>query len=235
MKKKKLWSLGVMLILVLSTILAACGAGSDNKDTGAKDTPTGGDTASSGEEKILVYGRGGDSVALDPAVVTDGESFTVTANLYDTIVNFGEQDVTIQPGLAKSWESSEDGLTYTFQLQEGVKFHDGTDFNAEAVVKNVERWKAGGEKHPYFSSQFVVGDKQVIESVTAEGDYTVVFKLSQPQAPFLKNLAMSPFAIASPTVFEADDEALSTKPVGTGPFKFVEWKRNDVYYNREKR
>lgn len=54
------------------------------------------------------------SVALDPAVVTDGESFTVTANIYETLVNFGERDVTIQPGLAKSWEASEDGLTYTF-------------------------------------------------------------------------------------------------------------------------
>ena len=59
----------------------------------------------------------------------------MTANIYETLVNFGERDVTIQPGLAKSWEASEDGLTYTFQLQEGVKFHDGTDFNAEAVVK----------------------------------------------------------------------------------------------------
>ncbi len=142
MKKKKFWTLGVMLLLILSTILAACG-GSDTKDTGSKDTSTSGDTASSGEPKILVYGRGGDSVALDPAVVTDGESFTVTANIYETLVNFGERDVTIQPGLAKSWEASEDGLTYTFQLQEGVKFHDGTDFNAEAVVKNIERWKTG--------------------------------------------------------------------------------------------
>ncbi|MGY4797434.1 ABC transporter substrate-binding protein [Lysinibacillus fusiformis] len=226
MKKKKFWTLGVMLLLILSTILAACG-GSDTKDTGSKDTSTGGDTAGSGEPKILVYGRGGDSVALDPAVVTDGESFTVTANIYETLVNFGERDVTIQPGLAKSWEASEDGLTYTFQLEEGVKFHDGTDFNAEAVVKNIERWKSGADKHPYFSSQFVVGDKQVIESVTAEGDYTVVFKLSQPQAPFLKNLAMSPFAIASPTAFEADEEGLSANPVGTGPFKFVSWVRND--------
>ena len=64
MKKKKFWTLGVMLLLILSTILAACG-GSDTKDTGSKDTSTGGDTASSGEPKILVYGRGGDSVALD--------------------------------------------------------------------------------------------------------------------------------------------------------------------------
>lgn len=226
MKKKKLWTLGVMLLLILSTILAACG-GSDTKDTGSKDTSTGGDTASSGDPKILVYGRGGDSVALDPAVVTDGESFTVTANIYETLVNFGEQDVTIQPGLAKSWEATEDGLTYTFQLQEDVKFHDGTDFNAEAVVKNIERWKSSNDKYPYFKTQFVVGDKQIIDSATAEGDYTLVLKLSQPQAPFLKNLAMSPFAIASPTAFEEDEEGLSANPVGTGPFKFVSWVRND--------
>ncbi|UDK98410.1 ABC transporter substrate-binding protein [Lysinibacillus sphaericus] len=226
MKKKKLWSLGVMLILVLSTILAACSSGSDGKDTGSKDTSTGGDSASSGE-KTLVYGRGGDSTALDPATVTEGESFKVTVNIYETLINFGEQDVTLKPGLAKSWKASEDGLTYTFQLEEGVKFHDGSDFNAEAVAKNFERWKAGADKFPYFMSQFTMGGEQIIESITPEGDYTVVFKLKQPQAPFLKNLAMSPFAIASPKAFEANDDALIDKPVGTGPFKFVNWTRND--------
>ena len=209
-----------MLVLVLSTVLAACG-GEDKKE-GA-----GSDSKGANDPNILVYGRGGDSVTLDPAIATDGESFKVTTNVYETLVNFGEKDVTINPGLARSWEPSEDGLTYTFQLEEGVKFHDGTDFNAEAVVKNFERWKNGGQKFAYYSSQFVVGDQQVIESVTAEDDYTVVFKLSQPQATFIKNIAMTAFAIASPAVFEADDDALSEKPVGTGPFTFVEWKRND--------
>ncbi|GLC90293.1 ABC transporter substrate-binding protein [Lysinibacillus piscis] len=225
MKKTKLWLFSAMLVLVLA-VLAACGSG--DKDTGSKDSSAGDDSAANSGDKTLVYGRGGDSVKLDPSLVTDGESFTVTANIYETLVKFGKGDVTIHPSLAKSWEVAEDGLTYTFQLEEGVKFHDGTDFNAEAVVKNIERWKAGGDKHPYFSTQFVVGDKQVIESVTAESDYTVVFKLSQPQAPFLKNLAMSPFAIASPTAFEADEESLETKPVGTGPFKFVDWVRNET-------
>ncbi len=226
MKKKKLWTLGVMLILVLSTILAACG-GSDTKGTGSKDTSSGGDSTSNSGPKTLVYGRGGDSTALDPSTVTEGESFKVTVNIYETLVNFGEKDVTLQPGLAKSWEPSEDGLAFTMQLEEGVKFHDGTDFNAEAVVKNFERWKAGADKFPYYHSQFTVGEKQVIESITAEGDYKVIFKLAQPQATFLKNLAMSPFAIASPAAFEKDDEALKDHPIGTGPFKFVEWKRND--------
>ncbi|MEK5233307.1 ABC transporter substrate-binding protein [Lysinibacillus sp. FSL K6-0232] len=227
MKNKKFLTLGVMLLLILSTVLAACG-GSESGDSGSKDSSSGGDSASSGGEKTLVYGRGGDSVALDPAVVTDGESFSITGNIYETLVSFGKEDMTINPGLAESWEPSEDGLTYTFKLKEGVKFHDGTDFNAEAVVKNVERWKSSTDKFPYFSSQFTVGGEQIIESVTAEDDYTVVFKLSQPQAPFLKNIAMSPFAIASPKAFEADDEGLSTNPVGTGPFKFVSWVRNDA-------
>ncbi|MCP6324234.1 ABC transporter substrate-binding protein, partial [Klebsiella pneumoniae] len=87
--------------------------------------------------------RGGDSVSLDPITVTDGESFKVTKNVFDTLVNFGEQDTEIEPALASEWTPSEDGLTYTFTLEEGVKFHDGTDFNAEAVVKNFERWAAG--------------------------------------------------------------------------------------------
>lgn len=221
MSKKKLWSLAVLVMLVLSTVLAACSSDSSDDD---KD----GDKS---EPKVLVFGRGGDSVSLDPATVTDGESFKVTQNVFETLVNFGAQDTTINPGLAKKWVPSEDGLTYTFELEEGIKFHDGTDFNAEAVVFNFERWANGaGEDFYYYSSMFggYKGDEgHVIESVTAEGDYTVVFKLKRPQAPFLKNLAMSPFGIASPAAIEKSGDKFGDNPVGTGPFKFVEWKRND--------
>ena len=231
LKNNKRWSLGLFLLLVLSVVLAACSSDSEEDEGTTSDTST--DTETTTEEKpaveqVLVFGRGGDSVSLDPGVVTDGESFKVTQNLFETLLNFGEQDTTINPGLAKEWVVSEDGLTYTFTLEEGVKFHDGTDFNAEAVVKNINRWKAGNaEDFYYFNSMFKAEGEDIIKDVVAEGDHTVVFTLSRPQAPFLKNIAMSPFGIASPTAFEKDGAAFGDNPVGTGPFKFVDWKRND--------
>lgn len=224
MSNKK-WLLGLFLTVILSVALAACSSSDDaSEDTGSDSD----DSKSEETSQVLVFGRGGDSVSLDPAIVTDGESFKVTENIFETLLSFGEQDTTVQAGLAKEWEVSEDGLTYTFKLQEGVKFHDGTDFNAEAVVFNFDRWKNGADgEFPYYESMFTVGGEDIIASVEATDEYTVVFTLSRAQAPFLKNIAMSPFAIASPTAVEKSGEAFGDNPVGTGPFTFVEWKRND--------
>ena len=82
----------------------------------------------------LIFGRGGDSVGLDPAHEEDGESFKVCENIYDTLVQYAEDSTEIQPALAESWETSADGLIWKFHLRRGVKFHDDTDFNAEAVL-----------------------------------------------------------------------------------------------------
>ena len=229
MRKGKLWSFMLVMILALSTALAACGGG-DKNESGDKDKDAA--DKDSSVNKTLVFGRGGDSTSLDPSRVTEGETFKVTVNLFETLLNFGEQDTTIEAGLAKDWDTSEDGLTYTFQLEEGVKFHDGTDFNAEAVVKNFERWANGdADTFPYYNSMFggFKGDEDhVIESVKADGDSTVIITLKRPQAPFLKNLAMSMFAISSPEAYEKGDDEYERNPVGTGPFKFVEWKPNET-------
>ncbi|MGD6800991.1 ABC transporter substrate-binding protein [Rossellomorea vietnamensis] len=218
--KRKSWAVLLVLLMAVSTALYGCGG-----DEGSE----GGDSASN----TLIFGRGGDSVGLDPITVTDGESFKVTKNIFETLVEFGEQDTEIQAGLAKEWDVAEDGLTYTFTLQEGVKFQDGTDFNADAVVFNFERWMNGtADEFPYYGSMFggFKGDEgHVIQEVNAVDESTVEFKLKRPQAPFLKNLAMSMFSIASPTAVEELGDKFAKQPTdaGTGPFKFVEWKEND--------
>src|SRR5690625_2291283 len=216
MKLSKFKSFAMMLLLVMAAVLVACSGGNNddansnanagNNDNNSSDNANNVNNDDGSEGGTLVFGRGGDSTSLDPSRTTEGETFKVTKNLYETIVDFEEGGTEIVEGLAHDWETSEDGLTYTFELEEGVKFHDGTDFNADAVVANFERWAAGdAEMFPYYSSMFGgFGDDEshIIESVTAEDEYTVVFELKRPQAPFLKNIAMDMFAIASPTAFE---------------------------------
>ena len=145
--------------------------------------------------------------------------------------------VRLFPGLAKKWKSSEDGLTYTFKLRKDVKFHDGTDFNADAVIKNFERWTKGDiEEFPYYGSVFngFKGDaSHIIKSVVNDGEDTVTIKLNTPQASFLKNLTMSPFSIVSPNIFEQSDDEFESNPIGTGPFKFVEGKLNEAVVSCE--
>ncbi|MCO7175299.1 ABC transporter substrate-binding protein [Sporolactobacillus kofuensis] len=220
--KKKYLSLTLALVIALAMALTGCGNSSSSK--------------SDDSSKTLVFGRGADTTSLDPAVVTDGESFRVTQNIFDTLVayDYKNQTTEVKPSLATSWKISSDGKTYTFNLRKGVKFSDGTAFNADAVVYNFERWMNGKKsgKFAYFPSMFggYKGDASlVIKSVTAPNANTVVFTLKRSSAPFLKNLAMSPFAISSPTAIKKyGDKYGANSGVGTGPFVFKNWKKNNT-------
>lgn len=121
-------SITVMFILIclFPFLLMAC----SGEESGGSESAAAQDT--------LIFARGGDSVSLDPSEVTDGESENVAQSILETLTTFAEGETTVEPMLATEWNESEDGLTYTFTLREGVKFHDGTDFNAEAVVFNFE-------------------------------------------------------------------------------------------------
>ncbi len=147
--------------------------------------------------KTLVFGRGGDSVGLDPAYETDGNSFMVCDNIFEALVAYADESTALEPGLAKSWDISSDGKTYTFHLQKGVKFHDGTPFNANAVVFSIGRmmkernvkflgkgWDIPAQERPpeYWVSMEM---DDTIGSIEAVDDDTVVFKLKRVEAPFL--------------------------------------------------
>ncbi|WP_180954074.1 ABC transporter substrate-binding protein [Bacillus sp. M6-12] len=221
---KKMLSVVFSCMLVLALIVSGCSAStSSSKEGGNKNIAA----------NTLIYGRGGEAVSLDPAIVIDGESFIVTEQIFENLVQYGKDNMEIEPGLASKWEVSPDGLKYTFHLREGIKFHDGTDFNAEAVVKNFQRWAKSKDpgKFAYYASMFggFEGDEgHVIKEVKAIDPKTVEINLLHPQAPFLKNIAMSPFVISSPTALEKDEEGFGRNPVGTGPFKFKAWKPNDI-------
>ena len=172
---------------------------------------------STSEMSTLIFGRGGDSVTLDPSQMLDGESAKVCDMVYDTLVQYRGATTDIEPALAKMWESSADGLMWTFHLRQGVQFHDGTALNANAVVFSLSRPNA-------LSRSFY---EEFIDQITALDDFTVQIHLKTPYAPFLSTMASSENAIVSPIAVAHFGESFGNNPVGTGPFKFVQWDRND--------
>lgn len=218
MMKMKSRSLALLLILVLSMILAAC-----------TSSNSGDDSIEENRKKVLTFGHSGVANSLDPARMQEGDSFLVIANLYETLVKFEEQEATVVAGLAETWETSDDALTYTFKLRKDVLFHDETEFNADIVVNNFERWSEGNaEDFPHYQQVFDGFNNPVIKSVKADGDDTVIIELNYPQESFLKNLTMYPFSMVSPTSLEQTDDDVEPIPVGTGPFKFVGGKLNET-------
>jgi peptide/nickel transport system substrate-binding protein len=159
--------------------------------------------------------------------VTAVNDFRIVFNIYDGLVRYKDGTLEVEPALAESWDISEDGQTYTFHLRDGVSFHDGSPFNAEAVVFNFERML--NEDHPYhdtgpFPLSFFFS---AVESVEAVDDMTVEFQLGEPYAPFLSNLAYPTGLIVSPAAVEEHGADFGRNPSGTGPFQFVEWESNN--------
>lgn len=169
----------------------------------------------------LVYARGHDSLTLDPALAQDDESNKVITNIFEGLVRFKTGTTEIEPCLAEAWHVSANGREWTFYLRRGVKFHDGTPFNAEAVRFNVERQLPPQRTEDMAYAPFVF---DMIEKISTPDPYTVRFLLKYPYAPLLHNLAM-PMAspIVSPAAVTELGEKFESKPVGTGPFQLNKW------------
>lgn len=194
---------------------------------------------------VLVYARGGDSVRLDPADITDGESVKVCTNIFNTLYEFDKGTSSVHPALATGYEVSEDGLVWTFFLREGVMFHPWGDnpsyeMTADDVVFSFERQY--DEENPYHEGDFAYWGYMYnyINSVEKVDDYTVRFTLDRPSAPNLLNLSCFTAMIVSKRAMEdMGVEEFRNHPVGTGPFMFTSWTRGseivldrfDSYWN----
>jgi peptide/nickel transport system substrate-binding protein len=205
-----------------------------------------------GAAQTLVYGLSGFPSSLDSSDSQDGNSLAVSSQITETLIGFEPGSTALRPQLATSWEANEDATVWTLELREGVQFHDGTDFNAEAVKFNFDRWTQSDNEYAFRDQGktfvpvgWVFGGTDA-DSLIAEtnvvDEHTVEFVLSAP-APFLPaQLAAIYFQIDSPSAIMeagADYGTPGVGSVGTGPFVFEEWRegerilmsRNDNYWN----
>ncbi len=184
-------------------VLSACGGGGESVDTG-------GGGGGGGEGGTLVAAVSAEPDQFDPHVTTAYPSFQVLENVYDTLVVPNAEDLTMEPSLAESWETSEDGLTWTFTLREGVTFHDGSEFDSADVVYSYNRI-IDEELSNAFRFQNVA-------SVAADGPRSVVITLTQPTPNLLERIGSFKGMAILPEG-AADQVDLTTEAVGTGPFQ----------------
>lgn len=207
---------------LLALALSGCGGGASS-----------GSSSDAGGAQ-LISARVKDAVGLDPANETDGLSLNITSEVYENLVQFKPGTFDVIPGLAKAWKKSADGKDWTFTLKPGLKFSDGTPLDAKAVKFNFDRWRLTKNKYHgnfgygYWASQFGGFDgKSVVADVEAPAPDRVTMHLKTPLGPFLRNLAMPSFAIASPDAIIKDPLGFHFKPVASGPYAIDEWVKDD--------
>ena len=206
------------------------------------------DTGSQGQGKVggtMTFGAAGAPEVFDPFYATDGETFRVTRQIFDGLVTYKPGTADVAPQLAERWESSSDGLKWTFHLRKGVKFHDGTDFNAEAVCYNFERMfdqKGAGQSESvstYWIDNLGPGFKDgakpaLYKSCEAPDAETAVVNVTRVTSKIPSIFGLPSFSMQSPKALQEFDanniEAAGDSfkyptyatehPTGTGPFKF---------------
>ncbi len=175
----------------------------------------------------LVIGLVAEPTSLDPGQLTDINSMKLLGALYDTLVRFQPDSFELAPGLATGWDLSADGMLYTFKLRQGVKFHDGTDFNADAVKFTYDRLL--DPNHPYADTgpfPFAPGYYGSIAETIVVDPSMVQFRLKHQDSALVSAFTLNTGRIVSPQAVKTSRKGFAQNPVGTGPFKFVNWDHN---------
>src|ERR671915_321689 len=243
MSRGRSLKLVLLLLVALTFALVAASCGGDDDEAGAGGT--------------LVFAGASDPVVIDGALVSDGESIRVITQIFETLVGLKPGTTEVEPVLAESYEVNEDATVFTFNIRDGVTFHDGTDLDAAAVCFNFNRWynfsgPLQSASASYYWQAFFGGYKNnesedlspsLFKSCTTPDPMTAVITLTKPSASMLAALTQQAFSIASPDAlrqYNADEGTLDEEvgfrptgtfgtehPIGTGPFEFVSWTRED--------
>jgi peptide/nickel transport system substrate-binding protein len=218
-----------LLVLGLVLLLAACGGGAQPEvEQPADAAPAQDGQAEEAKESTATGGTvhvgwGGAPDTLNPGTAVVAESYTLFQLIYDTLVNV-KLDGTYAPGLAESWEASDDGKVYTFKIHKGVKFHDGQPLTAKDVVFSFNFY------HAHEDFLFLNVYTEPFESVEATDDTTIVVKLTNP-VPSIEYYVSALFILpehiwSKHSEGNAATEYENPEMIGSGPFKLVEYKQN---------
>ena len=228
--KKLMKPLALLMAVVMVTLTGCGGSGSDESGSS------------------IIIGQSSEVANLNPMIQPRTPDSNVQCLIFDYLV-IPDENLNYVGDLAESWDISDDGTVYTFHLQEGVKWHDGEDFNADVVVFTLTalaspEYTGGNEGRDMYivgASEYQAGTADSVEGIKKIDDYTVEITLASPNAAFLSNMyvAMLPEHILgeeSPADWGNDD--FNRAPIGTGKYKFVEWEagqyisleRNDEYF-----
>lgn len=209
------------LLIVLSLVMTGCTGdkGGNTSEPAATGEPAQSSEPSNPErvqKDTLIFAQGADVTSFDPHIGKETPAITVTDQIFDTLTST-DNDMNVGPGIAESWDQISE-TSYKFKIKEGIKFHNGEVLTAEDVKFSLDRAVA---------SSYVSYIVNFISDVEVEDEYTVIVNTFEPYAPILMNLAHPSAAIVCKSVVEADPDSLKTKPIGSGPYKFVEWKQGD--------
>ena len=204
-----LWICGMCVLC-----LVACAGNIPGAVTLTPTPAKGGD----GELRVLAVGE---PVSLNPNIRADDNAFNVAQNVYNKLVTL-DPDYRVIPDLAETWDASEDGLTYTFQLAKNVRWHDGKPFTSADVKWTLEALKQSQTAGVEIANR--------IAAIETPNDHTVVVRLQQVWSPLIPTLAWYGAFILPKHIYEGSEWTKSPaneKPIGTGPFKFGEWVKGD--------
>ncbi len=206
-------------ITVDQNVTAVASPEGDDATAEADDEPTEASAPEGTAGGSVTLARGVDADNMDPVTQDGNINIWVFMSIYDQLVRVSESGTETVPGLAEEWEVSDDGVTYTFHIREGVQFSNGTPLTMDDIIWSIERARDTEESPWSFSLEQV-------QSIEAPDDQTIVITLTEPWAPFISDISMFNSSVISRAFAEeVGVESLVDQTMGTGPFQMAEWNK----------